>query len=98
MEQARLQLMVSEEERAAQTLQESTIEAAAAQFERDGVLYVESALHPELLGHARAAVDGCCDFLGERLEDLGHSYAGDAFAFGNNPCRKFATDSRYSQG
>ena len=94
VEQARLQLMVSEEERAAQTLQESTIEAAAAQFERDGVLYVESALHPELLGHARAAVDGCCDFLGERLEDLGHSYAGDAFAFGNNPCRKFATDSR----
>lgn len=80
--QTRLALEVSDDERAAQRLSPETVDAAVEQFERDGVMYIESALHPKLLAHAGAAVDGCCDLLSERLQQLGHTYAGDTFAFG----------------
>lgn len=82
IDQTRLGLDVSDDERTAQRLSSETVDAAVEQFERDGVMYIESALHPKLLAHAAAAVDGCCDFLSERLHQLGHTYAGDTFAFG----------------
>jgi hypothetical protein len=87
VDQSRLGVHVTDEERTAQCLSPETVDAAAEQFERDGVLYIESALHPKLLSHAAAAVDGCCDLLSERLQQLGHTYAGDTFAFGapNSP-------------
>ena len=77
----------SEAERVAEQLDAATVDAAAEQFNRDGVLYVENALSPKLLAHASAAVDGCCDLLSERLQQLGHTYADDAFAFGTPALR-----------
>ena len=82
VDQTKLGLDVSDDERTAQRLSSETVDAAVEQFQRDGVMYIESALHPKLLAHAAAAVDGCCDFLSERLQQLGHTYAGDTFAFG----------------
>lgn len=82
IDQTRLSLDVSDDERTAQRLSPQTVDAAVAQFQRDGVLYIGSALRPKLLAHAAAAVDGCCDFLSERLQQFGHTYAGDTFAFG----------------
>lgn len=84
VDQTRLAVNVSEAERAAEQLDSATVDAAAEQFERDGVLYVENALSPKLLAHAAAAVDGCCEFLSERLQQFGHTYAGDTFAFGKS--------------
>jgi hypothetical protein len=115
VEQERVEVQVSAQERAAHQLAPQTVDKAVARelqcaapntrkttahnregkralladsacscaprsgFEEDGVIYIGGALSPKLLEHTRMAVDGCCDVLALRLQQLGLAYATDPY-------------------
>lgn len=45
------------------------------------MIFIKSALTPQLLQHVRLAVNGCCDVLALRLKQLDLRYAEDTFTF-----------------
>ena len=81
--QQQLEVALSAEERAAGRMGEDTLEAAARDFERHGVLYFGDALAKPLLRHATQAVDLAFEMLCLRLAQRSPPLAmpRDNFAF-----------------